>query len=138
MGTRIDVQTPAARYADSQAWLANMKGTTTMRSITVDLALFNGTNHAPNGFIPSGTALAKITATGKYGPYVTGGAGGAEVAAGLLWDAIEMAVGDTHDVTAALFWEGIVVEARLPAFSGTTDGELDAAGKTDLADIRFE
>lgn len=139
MGTRIDVQTPATRYADSQAWLANMKGTTTMRSITVDLALFTA-DHVLQGFIPSGTVLGKVTATGKYGPYDNAASNGLEVAAGHLWDAIQMTAGDTHDVSAALFWEGIVRESKLPAFADLANakGELDANAKTDLIHIRYE
>lgn len=138
MGTRIDVQTGPSWNADSQAWLANRKGMDTCRPITVDLALFTA-DHCPNGFVPSGTALAKVTATGKYGPYTTAGAGGLETCAGLLFDSIQMeSAADDYDVAAALFWEGIVVSSRLPAFANTTDGELDAAGRTDLGHIRFE
>lgn len=139
MGTRIDVQTDGSWNADSQAWIANRKGMDTCRTITLDLALFDGTNHAPDGFIPSGTVLAKVTATGKYGPYDTAGAGGLEVATGHLFDSVNMSVGDTHDVVAALFWEGIVRTAKLPAFSGTAQGELDVDARTALvAFIRYE
>jgi hypothetical protein len=38
-------------------------------SIVLDISAFTAGVHYPNGYIPSGTPLAKITATGLYGPY---------------------------------------------------------------------
>lgn len=52
---------------DDQSWLGSAHGTDTAESILLDgptcLARF------PDGIVPSGTCLGKITATGKYGPY---------------------------------------------------------------------
>lgn len=71
---------------------------------------------------------------------------GREVAAGFLFTTTKVGVGDgsdlatAADVGVALYWgPGIIKTAFLPAFSGTTDGELDANARTDLAHfIRFE
>lgn len=40
-----------------------------VRSVVLDLSAFDTTTLYPNGVLPSGIALAKITATGIYGPY---------------------------------------------------------------------
>lgn len=57
---------------DDQSWLGSSHGTDTAESIMLDgpscLARF------PDGVVPSGTCLGKITATGKYGPYAETGA----------------------------------------------------------------
>lgn len=56
---------------DDQSWLGSSHGTDTAESIMLDgpscLARF------PDGVVPSGTCLGKITATGKYGPYAASG-----------------------------------------------------------------
>lgn len=56
---------------DDQSWLGSAAGTNFCESIMLDgtlcLAAF------PNGIIPSGTVLGKVTATGKYAPYAGSG-----------------------------------------------------------------
>jgi hypothetical protein len=56
---------------DDQSWLGSSHGTDTAESVMLDgatcLARF------PDGVVPSGTCLGKITATGKYGPYAASG-----------------------------------------------------------------
>jgi hypothetical protein len=54
-----------------RAWLLSPHGTDpgTTPSITLDVSAFTAAVHYPNGYIPSGTPLGKITATGLYGPY---------------------------------------------------------------------
>ena len=64
----------------------------------------------------------------------------------IVLDTTKVGVGDgsdlatAADVGVALYWgPGVIKTAFLPAFSGTTDGELDANASTDLAHfIRFE
>lgn len=100
------------------------------RSITLDRSAFDLVTAFPNGFIPSGVVLARITATGLYGPYNDAGAGGLEVAAGFLAVTVAAPVGApaTADILGALYWHGEVIESFLPTGHG-----LDAAGRTDLA-----
>jgi hypothetical protein len=115
-----------------------------MKPIMLDMSTFNA-NHVVNGRLLSGTALAKITATGLYGPYTTGGAGGLEVGVGFLFE--DVIVDKTSQVdnlatavdpAATLFHTGDVLESKLPLFASTTDGEIDAAFKADVkGDITF-
>lgn len=120
--------------SENHDWLGSAHGLTATKTITLDVSAFTKADHYPNGFIPSGIVLAKITATGLYGPYNNAGAGGLEVAAGLLAFTAKVpneAV-TTVDTGAALLEHGIVIESKLPIAGGTT-GSIDAAGKTDLA-----
>lgn len=121
------------------------KGFDTCRSITLDVSTFLAAHVTAKGALPSGTVLGKITATGKYGPYDDAAVDGRAVAAGFLLnttkisDATGSNLATAADVGAALVWEGIVKESFLPAFAGTTLGELDAAARTDMAaHVRFE
>lgn len=65
----------SVRYTDWQVekrdWLLGTHGTGPgdNPNIVLDVSAFTAAVHYPNGYIPSGTPLAKITATGLYGPY---------------------------------------------------------------------
>jgi len=110
-------------------WLGSAHGTDNGVSITLDASLF-AAEHYANGFIPSGTCIAEVTASGLYGPYDADAVNGLETMAGHLL--VDAATDGTDDVTASLLRHGRVVEAYLPDFT-TTDGEIDAAGKADVA-----
>lgn len=68
--TDIGVYTTAVQV-EKRSWLLSPHGTDpgTNPSITLDISAFTSTVHYPNGYIPSGCPLAKITATNLYGPY---------------------------------------------------------------------
>lgn len=68
--TDISVMTTAYQV-ENRSWLLSPHGTDpgTTLSIVLDVSAFTANTHYPNGYIPSGTALAKITASGLYGPY---------------------------------------------------------------------
>jgi hypothetical protein len=119
--------------SEDQKWLGSAHGTVEADSITLDVSAFSAVTF-PNGFIPSGVVLGKITASGKYGPYDNGASDGTETAVGHLFTTIEAeGIGSsTVDVSGALYWHGEVVEANLPTGHG-----LDANGKTDLKHIRY-
>jgi len=55
--------------ADDTSWLRHRHGVEACESGTLDTSAFTPSIHYPNGFFKSGLALAKITATGLYGPY---------------------------------------------------------------------
>lgn len=99
-------------------------------TITVDRSAFDLVTAFPNGYLPSGIVLGKITASGLYGPYDDAAVDGRAVAAGFLAVTVEAdpASAATADIVAALYWHGEVVEAFLPTGHG-----LDAAGRADLA-----
>ncbi|HRE02427.1 MAG TPA: hypothetical protein PLV68_14075 [Ilumatobacteraceae bacterium] len=56
---------------ENRSWLLGPTGTRPGEnpSITLDISTFTPGVHYPNGYIPSGTALGRLTANGKYGPY---------------------------------------------------------------------
>lgn len=116
---------------ESRGWLWGPNGTEPgdNPSITLDISKFTAGTHYPNGYIPSGCVLGKVTATGLYGPYNPGAADGTQVAAGLLFDSETVATGQTQ-ATNAMLVRGSVNPLRLPFQSGT--GSIDTAGKTAL------
>jgi hypothetical protein len=122
----ISVRSEGPWLAEDRSWLASDHGTTATRSITLDVSAFTAGTHYPNGFIPSGTVLGRITATGLYGPYSNAASDGTEVAAGFLFNSTKVVAGGA-DVGAPLMEHGFIRESRLPAASG-----LDAAARTDL------
>lgn len=142
MGISIETKTDAWGI-DDKSWLASPMGMNTCRSITLDVALFNAL-HYPEGYIPSGTVLGKVTATGFYGPYSPALANGLDVSAGHLFEAAQVtdgAGGTYTKIAAALYWQGIVRTSKLPNFTGAANtlGELDTNGRADVAmHIRYE
>ncbi|MFG3710892.1 head decoration protein [Micromonospora sp. NPDC047730] len=128
----ISLQTEAY-VVENRAWLGSRDGTEVTQGITLDPALFTAATHFPDGFVPSGTVLAKVTATGFYGPYDNTKTNGQEVAEGFLFNSTPMRTGGPR-VGAPLHWRGVIRTAKLPANSG-----LDAAARTDLAaKFRFQ
>lgn len=68
--TDISVTTTSWQV-EKRDWLLSPHGTGpgTNPSIVLDVSAFTPAVHYPNGYIPSGTPLAKITSSGLYGPY---------------------------------------------------------------------
>lgn len=54
---------------EDQSWLASAHGTSSARPVTIDVTTLTADVHYPNGFLPSGTPLAKLTASGLFAPY---------------------------------------------------------------------
>ncbi len=115
--------------ADDQSWKAAAHGTDLARSISVDAAAFTPATHAPNGFLPSGLPVAKITASGLYGPYTTGGAGGLGTLAGFLEVNTVLPSPNTGAVGTAMFEHGRVVKANVPIITVDSAGETAVAGR---------
>lgn len=138
MGVKIQIESEEVFANEDRSWLGARKGTDTCRSITLNPVLFIAAHVADKGALPSGTVLGKVTATGLYGPYDADAVNGLETAAGLLFSTTVIDLDTDAPVGAALLWEGIVKQSKLPAFAGTTDGEIDAAARTDLPTIRWE
>lgn len=112
--------------ADDQTWLGSAHGTSSARSITLDTSAFTAGTHYPDGFFTSGLPLGKITATGKYAPYVDAAVDGTGVLAGFLLSPVKAPALTTTDVVGALLIHGVIVEANLPV-------AIDAGGKTDVS-----
>lgn len=145
MGLDIKVSTEDYLGNEDRRWLGARLGADVCRSITLDASAFASYHVSERGFVPSGTVLGRITATGLYAPYDPAAANGLEVAAGLLFNSTKIGAGTgtdlatAGDVGAPLFWMGIVKKSFLPTFTGGNLGELDAAAEVDLGGfIRFE
>lgn len=54
---------------DDQSWLGSEHGTSMGRPVTLDISTFTKATHYPKGYIPSGTPIGRIAASGLYGPY---------------------------------------------------------------------
>lgn len=134
----ISVRTGRSFLNENQSWVApgGKSGLRDMDSITLARSAFDLVTNFPNGFIPSGVVLGKITAGGAtenmYGPYDDAATDGRQVAVGHLGVSVKVPTGSTGNVAAALYWRGEVVEANLPAHHG-----LDTAAKTDLSRVKY-
>ncbi|RBO87032.1 head decoration protein [Nocardia puris] len=96
-------------------------------------------SHFPDGYIPSGTVIGRVTSTGLYGPYSDSANDGREVARGLTFAKViaRRANGSlASQVGTGRLIHGFVSPAKLPFQSGP--GSLDAAAVADLPGIRFE
>lgn len=128
MGFDLQFETEDTFLNDDKSWIRRREALDDMQSITLDLTVFTLATHYPNGFIPSGLVLGKITATGLYGIYLPGALDGRQDARGHLGSSIDMTkVPATNKSVGALFWRGTVREVRLPA-----NHALDAAAKVDM------
>lgn len=113
---------------DNREWLIGQHGVDVTPSVTLDISKFTAGTHYPNGFIPSGTRLGKVTTSGLYGPYDNTANDGREVCAGLLFSfakAVDEFGTVRTKVGGARFVHGVVKESKLP-------GSIDSAGKADL------
>lgn len=134
MGSFLKLRRSTYGPAENITWAKTDKGFLTCHSITL-----HGTDFAatfPTGFIPSGVTLGKITATGLYALYNNADSPvGTTVMQGLLFQSVQLAkdaAGLFVDSSAALLWEGDVIEANLPTNHG-----LDANGKVDVGSRFF-
>lgn len=126
----------SAFQGENRAWLQSQAGVGPGEtpSVTLDLALFTGATHYPNGFIPSGIVLGK-TSDGKYGPYDPAAADGRKQAAGHLFGSLTVAA-PTGVVGGALVRTNATIDpARLPIASGT--GALDDAARLALYGVTY-
>lgn len=137
----MDLSVRSTSYGvEKRGWLQGTHGTEpgANPNITLDLSTFVAGTHYPNGYIPSGTVVCKITASGLYGPYDSGASDGRQTpAAGscyLLFNSESVVAGQTRAINAG-FAHGFVEAARLPFQSGS--GSAAAAVKTALSLIHW-
>ena len=117
-------------------WLSSNFGYDEPRSITLDISTFTAATHFPNGYIPSGVILGKVTANGLYGPYQDAAADGRQTAVGILAFSrkVPNLTNTAIDCSGAMLEMALVIEAKLPiANAATGGGYIDANGKVDLA-----
>lgn len=126
----MDLKVRETTYiSEDMRWLGSAHGTEMTDTITLNLSLFTAGTHFPNGFLPSGLVLGKVTATGLYGIYNDALSNGQEVAVGHLYKPVYVHSDNVAGTAlGAIFTHGQVVEARLPSGHG-----LNAAAKVDVA-----
>lgn len=136
--TDISVETTAYQ-TENRSWLIPQPGGIGhgyTPSGTLSVAAFTAGTHYPNGFVPSGTALGRITASGLLGPYDPAATDGRETAVGFLFASLPVKSGGANKGCAYVAAFAVVKTSKLPFQSGT--GSLDAAGQADLPTIHFE
>lgn len=121
--------TTTVTTVDDQRWLGSKHGTDTAFSVTLDLAQFAGLY--PDGYIPSGVLLGRLTATQLVAPYDphTPAADGSQVFLGILLEALGVRAGAGNPV-GACFWHGRVLRANLPIAEGSPGGIVAATPPT--------
>ena len=128
--TDISVETTSYQV-EKRGWLWGEHGTEPGCNPTITLDFTNGGfvagTHYPNGYLPSGLVLGKITATGKYGVYDSAATDGRQNAAALLFSSVKVPAVLSTPVCAAAFVHGFVDPARLPI-----PAQVTAAVKTAL------
>jgi hypothetical protein len=65
----MDLSVTSEEYqVEDRSWLGSRDGTEVTDTITLDTSAFTATTHYPNGYVPSGTVVARLD-SGLYGPY---------------------------------------------------------------------
>lgn len=98
--------------AGDQSWLGSAHGIWNCRTVTLDISTFTEATHYPDGYIPSGTALAIVG--GLAVPFDSAAADGSEVLAGFLFTDAKVHAGLTEDIPAPMLDHGRVKTANLP------------------------
>ncbi|WP_458317116.1 head decoration protein [Mycolicibacterium brisbanense] len=154
MSTDISMQTTSYQVGNRQWLLAEPD---VKVNVTLDISKFTAGTHYPNGFIPSGTVIGKVTATGLFGPYDAAASDGTQTAYGITYADVRVVRQNVSTATkvgtGAVVNDAIVSAGKLPFASASgTKGALDgtsntgtvtaaaslAAAKSALAQIRFE
>ena len=126
----LSVRTDGPHAPENFSWLGSRHGVESTDTITLATALFQ-TNFAVRGYVPSGVAVAQITAAGAtlgmYGPYDNTATDGRQTMSGHLMTTKSLKGGALY-IGAALLSHGKVRLSKLPLNHG-----VDTAGQTDVA-----
>lgn len=129
---------------EDRSWLLSEFEDAYSISGTIDVSQFTLATHYPNGFIPSGTILGLVTATGLWGPYNDTATDGRQTAVGILNSAVRVLnpLGGplTKIGVAAIVYNAVISQAKLPfnaTNAATARGYIDAAGIADLSKLLF-
>lgn len=111
---------------EDRSWLASRDGTAFTQTITLSVAAFTQGTHYAAGFIPSGTILGKITASGLYGPY-----------AGSAAEAQTVTItGTPTGGTFTLTWQGETTAAiAFNATAAAVELALEALSAVNVGDV---
>lgn len=118
--------------ASSFDWLFEAGHGTTVTA-ELDVTTFVEATHYPNGYIPAGILVGRVTASpGLVGLYADAATGGRDTAYGILMADVPVHAGATRVQVPVLTKDAILIESRLPDASGIT-----AAARTDLAAVNI-
>lgn len=121
MGFKPGLKTTSLGVGPEFSFLASEHTMVVRAGVTLDSTKV-GADADGNKILVAGTVLGKITATGKFAAYASGGAGGLADAVGFLMHTTNLKDGD---VIASMLEHGSVI---VPRTSG-----LDAGARTDMA-----
>jgi hypothetical protein len=132
MSTDISLTTTTYQVGNKQWLLQEPK---VKPNVTLDISKFTADTHYPNGFIPSGCTIAKVTATGLFGPYDAAAVDGRQNAYGLTYADVRAVKQNgataTKVGTGAVVNDTIVSVSKLPFAPGTgIAGALDGTSNT--------
>lgn len=120
-------------------WLRSAKGFDTRLPGTLDVSTWTSPFY-PQGVLPAGLYLGKITASGKYGKYDDAASDGRQTCVGFLATPVRVAytggrpygtANTATPVAGALLWEGVAILAAIQTINNGV--ALDANGQADLA-----
>ena len=113
-----------------QSWLASAHGIRNCRTEQLDISAFTAGTHYPNGYIPSGTPVAKVA--GLLVPYTSAEATttGAGVLAGHILT--DQPVVGTVDFPAPLLKHGRVKAAKVPTGTDAFTAPVAAAKRANV------
>lgn len=120
------------KFVEDRSWLRSPLAARTF-SGTLDVSDHVLADMYPDGYMPSGTVLGKITASGLYKWYNPAESDGSETAVGLLFSSVVVDLTDlTVDVGIAIMHHGDIISTALHDTGSTTNGGWDAASAVDL------
>lgn len=127
----MDLSQQVTEYtSEDQSWLGSAHATDTAETVTLDITKFDLVTAFPNGFIPSGVCIAKVAATGKYGPYDPGTV--VQESASIAVDATggTFTITFQGETTAAIAFNATAaaVLAALEALPGISTGDFVVTG----------
>lgn len=85
---------------------------------------------ASQGVLPAGTVLARVSSTKEYVVYNNAGSGGAEVAIGVLYQAVDTSTGDA--VFGNIILAGVLKNSLLSGVDSSALTDLNARRDTSL------
>jgi len=117
--------------AGDQSWLDSSHGLRNARTEVLDISTFTANTHYPNGYIPSGTPLAKVA--GMVVPYTS--AEGTTTGAGIFWGHLltDQQVVGTVDFAVPVLQHGRVKSAKVPTGTDAFTVPVAAAKRVNLA-----
>lgn len=116
--------------AGDQSWLDSAHGLRNAKTEVLDISAFTAGTHYPNGYIPSGTPVAKVG--GMLVPYTS--AEGTTTVAGVLAGHVltDQRVVGTTDFAVPLFKHGRVKAAKVPTGTDAFTAPVAAAKRANV------